>query len=106
MTLDALGTLLTFAPPAPLLRAELRSRLGIEVTEEAAEAAIRAEIAYYRAHLDEGSDPEALHDLRVRCAEAMGLPFATPDASRLAAIRLTPSNCVSASASPISTIAV
>ena len=38
-----------------------------------AEAAIRAEIAYYRAHLHEGRDPESLHDLRVRCAEAMEL---------------------------------
>lgn len=37
----------------------------------AAEAAIRAEITYYRAHLDEGRDADALHALRVRCAGAM-----------------------------------
>ena len=69
--LDALGTLLHFEPPAPLLRAELRERLGIAVTAEAAEAAMKAEIAYYRAHLHEGRDPVSLADLRRRAAEAM-----------------------------------
>jgi putative hydrolase of the HAD superfamily len=69
--LDALGTLVHFEPPAPLLRAELRERLGIEVTAEAAEAAIRDEIAYYRAHLHQGRDPESLADLRRRSADAM-----------------------------------
>ena len=74
---DAIGTLLTFEPPAPHLRAALRERTGTDVGEAAAKAAIRAEIAYYRAHLHEGSDPEALHDLRPRCAGcAMALPFA------------------------------
>ena len=74
---DALGTLLTFEPPAPHLRAALLERTGTDIGEAGAKAAIRAEIAYYRAHLHEGSDPEALHDLRVRCAAAMELPFAT-----------------------------
>src|SRR3954453_23481782 len=55
---DALGTLIGFEPPAPHLRVELRTR-GHEVSERAAERAIRAEIAYYRAHLHEGRDPEA-----------------------------------------------
>jgi putative hydrolase of the HAD superfamily len=68
---DALGTLVHFEPPAPLLRAALRERLGIEVTAEAAEAAMKAEIAYYRAHLHEGRDAESLADLRRRSAEAM-----------------------------------
>jgi putative hydrolase of the HAD superfamily len=76
--LDALGTLLTFEPPAPHLRSELQERTGVDIGAAAAETAIRAEIAYYRSHLHEGSDPEALHDLRLRCAQAMGLPFATP----------------------------
>lgn len=75
MLFDALGTLLTFEPPAPHLRAALRERTGVDIGEAAAKAAIRAEIAYYRAHLDDGSDPESLYDLRVRCAEAMALPF-------------------------------
>jgi putative hydrolase of the HAD superfamily len=69
--LDALGTLLHFEPPAPLLRAALRERAGIEVSAEAAEAAIKAEIAYYRGHLHEGRDPASLADLRRRSAEAM-----------------------------------
>jgi putative hydrolase of the HAD superfamily len=69
--LDALGTLLTFENPAPLLRAALRERLGVEVSAEAAAAAIRAEIAYYRAHLHEGRDAATLADLRRRSAEAM-----------------------------------
>jgi putative hydrolase of the HAD superfamily len=69
--LDALGTLLYFEPPAPLLREELRERLGLEVSPEAAEAAMKAEIAYYRAHLHEGRDPASLADLRRRAAEAM-----------------------------------
>ena len=69
--LDALGTLVHFEPPAPLLRAELRERLGLEVSEETAAAAMKAEIAYYRAHLQEGRDPASLADLRRRAAEAM-----------------------------------
>jgi putative hydrolase of the HAD superfamily len=68
--LDAMGTLLTFEPPAPHLRAALGER-GIEVPAEAAEAAIRDEIAYYRAHLHEGRDSASLADLRRRSAEAM-----------------------------------
>jgi putative hydrolase of the HAD superfamily len=68
--LDALGTLVRFEPPAPLLRAALQQR-GVEVSEAAAEAAIRAEIAYYRAHLHEGRDAASLADLRERSAEAM-----------------------------------
>jgi putative hydrolase of the HAD superfamily len=68
---DALGTLLSFEPPAPHLRAALRERAGVDVGADAAEQAIRAEIAYYRAHLDEGRDPAALADLRARCAAAM-----------------------------------
>jgi putative hydrolase of the HAD superfamily len=68
---DALGTLLSFEPPAPHLRAALRERTGSDVGEAAAEAAIRAEIAYYRSHLDEGRDPASLADLRARCAAAM-----------------------------------
>jgi putative hydrolase of the HAD superfamily len=69
--LDAMGTLLTFGDPAPRLRAGLRERLGIDVGEAAARAAIRAEIAYYRAHLQLGHDARSLAALRAACAEAM-----------------------------------
>jgi putative hydrolase of the HAD superfamily len=69
--LDALGTLMTFEPPAPHLRAAIRERHGIDVPEEAAAAAMKAEIVYYRANLHEGRDAASLHELRVRCAAAM-----------------------------------
>ena len=68
--LDALGTLLELLPPAPRLREEL-GRRGIVVSEGAAGRAIAAEIAYYRAHLDEGRDAASLDRLRHRCAEIL-----------------------------------
>ncbi len=69
--LDALGTLVALEPPAPRLRAELAERFGVAVTPAQAADAVAAEIAYYRAHLDEGRDPESLAELRSRCAEAL-----------------------------------
>jgi putative hydrolase of the HAD superfamily len=66
--LDALGTLVALEPPAPRLRAELSRRFGLEVSEDQAARAIGAEIAYYRAHLDEGRDEGGLRALRRRCA--------------------------------------
>jgi putative hydrolase of the HAD superfamily len=69
--LDALGTLVHFEDPAPRLRDALRERLAVEVPLETAEAAMKAEIAYYRAHLHEGRDAESLADLRRRAADAM-----------------------------------
>jgi putative hydrolase of the HAD superfamily len=69
--LDALGTLVRFEPPAPLLRAALEERFGVDVGEAAARAAIAAEIAFYRAHLHEGRDLASLADLRARSAAAM-----------------------------------
>ena len=69
--LDALGTLVGLEPPAPRLRAELLERFGLEVTEAEAAHAIAAEIAYYRAHLDDGRDEAALRELRRRCAEVL-----------------------------------
>ncbi len=82
--LDAMGTLLRLEDPAPRLRAALRARLGVDIGAEAAAAAIRAEIAYYRAHLHLGRDAESLAALRARCAEAMrpALPPAAAGAPR------------------------
>ena len=54
--LDAFGTLVTLDAPAPLLRALLRERLGVEVTEAQAAAGAAAEVGYYRAHMHEGVD--------------------------------------------------
>ena len=69
--LDALGTLVALEPPAPRLRDELATRFGLDVTEREAARAIAAEIAYYRAHLDEGRDDATLWALRRRCAEVL-----------------------------------
>jgi putative hydrolase of the HAD superfamily len=69
--LDAMGTLVRFEDPVPRLRAALAQRLGTDVGEAAARAAIRAEIAHYRAHLHLGRDAASLGALRAACAEAM-----------------------------------
>jgi putative hydrolase of the HAD superfamily len=81
--LDALGTLVELEPPAPLLRAELSARIGLVLSEADCARAIAAEIAYYRAHLDEGRDRETLAELRRRCAAALrdGLPAVAHEAT-------------------------
>jgi putative hydrolase of the HAD superfamily len=88
--LDALGTLLALEPPAPLLVAELAAR-GVTITEGEADAALRAEIAYYRAHHDTAVDAASLADLRDRCAVVLQrhLPAPVPDlrAALLASLR-------------------
>ena len=97
--LDALGTLLWLEPPTPALRRELAARLGVDVSEEAARAAVEAEIAYYRAHNLEGRDRAGLDDLRRRCAAVMRdvlgdagreLSLADVLAALLAALRFQP----------------
>jgi putative hydrolase of the HAD superfamily len=60
--LDGMGTLVRLRPPAPALAAAL------DVPLELAEAAFRAEVAYYLEHQLEGSDRESLEDLRTRSA--------------------------------------
>ncbi len=90
--LDALGTLVELERPWPHLVDELAAR-GVVVDEEAARAAMLAEMAYYRAHHDEARDWPALVDLRRRCAavvqESLGtaLPLAEVQDALLAAIR-------------------
>jgi putative hydrolase of the HAD superfamily len=71
LLLDALGTLVELEPPVAPLRRELRERFGLEVSEADALAALRAEIAFYRAHHDEASDRACLEDLRRRATEAL-----------------------------------
>jgi putative hydrolase of the HAD superfamily len=77
--LDALGTLLELEPPAPRLRAELALR-GVAISEAEAAIALRAEIAYYRAHHDQAVDAAALDDLRDRCTAV--LAHALPEHAR------------------------
>jgi putative hydrolase of the HAD superfamily len=62
--LDALGTLVELEPPW----VSLRGRVPEGVSDERLEAALRAEMAYYRDHAQEGRDRESLADLRERCA--------------------------------------
>jgi len=63
--LDALGTLVALEPPGPRLAAALG------VPEADSVRAFAAEMAYYRAHLDEGRDVDSLAELRRRCAEVL-----------------------------------
>ncbi|HEY6760922.1 MAG TPA: HAD-IA family hydrolase [Baekduia sp.] len=93
--LDALGTLVALEPPAPRLVTQLGAR-GVAVSEDEAAVALRAEIAYYRAHHDEAVDAAALADLRDRCTEVLrgALPARARDApdlraALLAALRFT-----------------
>jgi len=86
--LDALGTLVALAPPGPRLRCQLDERFGVHVSPGQAERAVAAEIAYYRAHLDEGRDAVGLATLRRSCA--LALRDALPDdAAALPVERLT-----------------
>lgn len=99
MLLDALGTLLELEPPAEPLRRELRERFGVELGLREAAAALAAEIAFYRAHHDEGSDRAALAVLRRRCAEALrsalppaaaGIPVGALSRALMASLRFRP----------------
>jgi HAD superfamily hydrolase (TIGR01509 family) len=74
---DALGTLVRLEPPWPLLAGTLSSRHGIEISEEQARNAMRAEMTYYLEHHGEGRDAESLVELRRRCAAV--LARALPD---------------------------
>ena len=65
--LDALGTLVELEPPW----VHLADALGDGVPPDRLEAAVRAEMRYYRAHSDEGRDADSLADLRQRCADVL-----------------------------------
>jgi putative hydrolase of the HAD superfamily len=94
-----MGTLVELESPVEPLRRELRERFGLEVSVDEADAALRAEIAFYRAHHDEGSDRGRLEDLRSRAAGALrdalpgsahALPLAALTEALLAALRFRP----------------
>jgi putative hydrolase of the HAD superfamily len=72
LLIDAMGTLIELLPPAPILRRELRDRLGIEISLGQAERGLAAEIAYYRAHMLEGRDAAGVAGLHARCARVLG----------------------------------
>jgi putative hydrolase of the HAD superfamily len=79
LLLDALGTLVRLAPPAPALRDELRRRFGVAVSPAQAEHAVAAEIAYYRRHLNQARDETSLSALRRRCAEVLRAALPSDD---------------------------
>ncbi len=71
--LDALGTTVELEPPWIQLAIEL----GVEA-DAGLVAAVRKEMAYYRAHAHEGTDVDALADLRRRCAELLASELGRP----------------------------
>jgi putative hydrolase of the HAD superfamily len=98
LLLDALGTLVRLEPPVAPLRRELRERFGLELAPEQVAAAVRAEIAFYRAHHDEARDAATLAELRQRSARALRdalpesaaeLPLAPLTEALLAALRFS-----------------
>lgn len=88
--LDCLGTLVRLEPPA----ARLATALGVGVAD--AGRAVRAEIAYYRAHMHEATDAARLAGLRRDCAAvvasalALSVPAEAVEAALLAALVFTP----------------
>jgi FMN phosphatase YigB (HAD superfamily) len=84
LLIDGLGTLVGLEAPAPVLRRELEQRFGVTVSDAQAHRALAAEIAFYRARMDEGRDADSLIALRRRCAEV--LRDALPDSDRLAQV--------------------
>lgn len=71
--LDALGTLVELEPPW----VGLRAALGDGIPDDRLVPAVRAEMAYYKAHSHEGRDPGSLADLRARCAEVLSQELGT-----------------------------
>jgi len=71
--LDALGTLVELEPPW----VGLRAALGDGIPDAQLVPAVRAEMAYYKAHSHEGRDPESLADLRRRSAEVLSRELGT-----------------------------
>jgi putative hydrolase of the HAD superfamily len=79
--LDAMGTLVRLEDPVPRLRASLLRRFGVDVGHDAAAAAVRAEIGFYRTNLLQGRDEASLAALRAECAEVMRPVLPEPPAS-------------------------
>ena len=71
LLIDALGTLVWLAPPAPVLGDLLVERFGVEASAAELTRAIRAEMSHYRAHMNEGRDSTSLLALHERCGEIL-----------------------------------
>jgi HAD superfamily hydrolase (TIGR01549 family) len=68
LLIDAMGTLVRLEDPVGALVVTLRERCGLEVDAQRAAHALRTEIAYYRGHMQEGSDTHRLAALHRACA--------------------------------------
>ena len=72
--LDALGTLVELEPPW----LTLREQVPTDVSDERLQAALRAEMAYYREHSNLGKDERSLAELRECCAEILSAELWRP----------------------------
>jgi putative hydrolase of the HAD superfamily len=88
--LDALGTLVELEAPW----ISLRDRVPAAVSDERLMAALRAEMAYYREHAQEGRDEASLSELRERCAaivsEKLGIDFSVDELVEAIRFRVYP----------------
>jgi putative hydrolase of the HAD superfamily len=71
VTLDAMGTLVSIAPPGPRLQRALARHLRVAVDLARCEAAMRAEMRHYRAHCTLARDASSLASLRLDCASLL-----------------------------------
>jgi putative hydrolase of the HAD superfamily len=71
LLIDAMGTLVRLDDPVPGLVDGLRDGCGLDVAPERAAAGLRAEIAYYRSHMQRGSDASGLAALHRDCAAVL-----------------------------------
>lgn len=89
--LDALGTLVGLEPPVGHLLRALAAR-DVEVAPAVAGAAVKAEMALYRAEHHRGGTPDGLAAVRAECAAAMrdalGAPAAALDEAAMGAVLL------------------
>ena len=85
---DALGTLVELEPPW----IGLKEALGDDIDDERLVRAVKEEMAFYKAHANEGRDPDSLADLRARSAEVLsrGLGHEVPVHVLVDSIRFGP----------------
>ena len=90
MLLDAMGTLITLDPPAPLLAAALAAE-GHHHSVDRVALALRDEIAHYRRHHLRGADAAGLAELHDECVAvlAAGLGPDVPPRARLRELLLS-----------------
>jgi len=77
LLLDAMGTVVRLVPPAPALTRALADA-GYPHREDRVAAALRSEIAYYRAHHLDGRTPATVAALRRDCAAVLARELAPP----------------------------